>query len=87
MGRGGCTLQMYENHKNVCLQKGLEAKCLLLDDSQTYATEPLLQVLDTDALRVWAASYQTQHLQRGTMKYQNMRAHTHTHTHTHTLKL
>ncbi len=47
---------------------------LLLDDSQTYATESLLQVLNADALLVWAASYQTQHLGKRTITLKHARS-------------
>lgn len=34
----------------------------LLDDQKADTTEPLFQFLNADPLRVWTASYQTQHL-------------------------
>lgn len=42
----------------------------LLNNIDTNAAESLLQVLSADALRVWTASDQTQHLDRG--EYFNM---------------
>lgn len=40
----------------------------LLDDWQTDSTEPLFQFLSADSLRVWTASYQTQHLEKKVQK-------------------